>query len=158
MFLRFRNSSRLIWAFVLALVLAACDMTALQIQAQTANAVAIGANAALPTLVNRYRQEGLDVIAGAKTRAEAEASLARVRAAWAPVWRAWDTLRVAQDSWATALERGGDTAAALASLKQAYCGLLRVWPKQIPALPVGPLRCAAPVPPAPKLALPGVNL
>ena len=116
-------------------------MSMSQIQAQTANAVASGANAALPMLVDKYRQEGNRAIEKAASRPDAEAALSAIKAKWKPVWDAWEVLRVAEDAWATALELGGDTTGALVGLKKAYCGLQGVWPDDVPVVPLAPLKC-----------------
>jgi hypothetical protein len=116
-------------------------MTGRQIQAHSASAVAQGANAALPILVERYRQQGLRAIDKAETREAAEAALVVIKAEWKPVWDAWEVLRVAQDAWAQALEGGGDTISALWALRVAFCGLQRVWPNDIPAIPIASLSC-----------------
>ncbi len=131
-------------AVVLVVIcLGACDMSGRQVQAHTANAISQGANSALPILIERYRSQGLKVIEEASTREGAEAQLAAVRQRWAPVWASWEACRLAHGSWAEALEAGGDTVAALGAMKRAYCELHRVWPKTIPALPLGALGCAA---------------
>lgn len=122
-------------------ILAGCGLTGRQVQAQAATAIAQAANATLPILVERFRQQGLRAIDKADTENKARAELARIDSEWAPIWKAWATLRVAQDAWATALEKGGDTAAALGALREAYCGLEAVWPKDIPAIPLGPVAC-----------------
>jgi len=131
---------RLLGVIVL-LALGGCDAGALQIQAQTANAVASAANAGLPVLVERYKSEGDAAIERAATRAEAETGVAAVKERWAPVWAAWEALRVAEDGWAVAIEQGGDLGAAIQGLSVAYCGLVAVWPEDIPAIPLSPLRC-----------------
>jgi len=127
------------------LVVAGCGPTARQIQAQTADSVAEAANASLPILVQRYRDEGfreLERIKAAGGSADdARDAVDVVKAKWRPVWDAWEALRVAQDAWATALEEGGNTAGALVGLKKAYCGLQSVWPGDIPAVPLALLRC-----------------
>ena len=120
---------------------AGCDSAALQIQAQTANAVAGAANAGLPVLVERYKAEGDAAIEKAATRAEAETGVAAVKDRWSPIWSAWEALRVAEDGWAVAIEQGGDLGAAIHGLSVAYCGLVAVWPADIPAIPLSPLRC-----------------
>ncbi len=118
-----------------------CGGAALQIQAQTANAVAAAANAGLPVLVARYKAEGDAAIATATTRADAEAGVAAVKERWAPIWSAWEALRAAEDGWAVTIEQGSDMAAAIQGLSVAYCGLVAVWPEEIPAIPLSPLRC-----------------
>ncbi len=144
----------------LVTALSGCGNAALQIQVQAANGVATAANAGLPILIERYDQEGIDAIMAVKkvggTKDDSRAAAATVKAKWDPVWRAWETLKVAQDAWAGALESGGDTSAALGQLKGAYCGLKEVWPKEIPAVPLGPMKCPdpAPVQPAPSAVAP----
>lgn len=133
--------------FILALLLlvTGCTDAALQIQAQAANSVAQTANAALPILLERYRQEGLraiDVVKDAGgTADEARAAVDAVKAKWAPVWKAWETLRVAQGAWADTIAGGADAGSTLEALRDAYCGLIQVWPKDIVAVPLGPLKC-----------------
>lgn len=128
-----------------AMLLTGCGNSQLQIQAQTANAVAQAANSALPLLVERFRREGFSAIDQVRARAgseeDARAAVAAVEARWEPIWKAWDVLKVAQDGWAIAVESGGDTDAALKGLKDAYCGLRSVWPEGLPAVPLAPLRC-----------------
>jgi hypothetical protein len=136
------NTIRAIFVLVLALLVAACDLSALQIQVQTANALATAANTALPMLVERYRQEGIKAIEKATTKDEAEKAVAEVKVKWQPVWKAWETLRVAEDTWAKAIEARGEPGAALKSLSEAYCQLVVVWPGEIPALPLAPVRCS----------------
>ena len=122
-----------------------CTDSALQVQAQVANGVAQAANAGLPLLVDRYRNQGFSEMEAVKgrggTEEEARAAIARVEAEWDPVWKAWDTLQLAQNKWATVIETGGNTLVALAQLKDAYCKLRLVWPKGLPAIPLAPLRC-----------------
>lgn len=141
-----------------------CGESAVQVQARTANAVALAANAALPLLAAKYRADGLAIIADAPDRATAEARLDAHRRVWVGVWGhcdgdpprchdgAWPALREAHDAWATALERqaqGGtiDLAEALrdaAALRAAYCAL-RAFPPAAAALPQVPLApCDAP--------------
>lgn len=130
-----------ILGLILALVVIGCSSTGLQVQAATANAVAAGANAALPVLIEAYRQEGLKAIAKAPSRDAAEAELARIDQEWDKRWKAWGALRLAEDVWAVAIETGGNTAGAFAGMKTAYCGLQALWPKEIPAMPIVPIAC-----------------
>lgn len=132
----------ILFAALLAFLCSACTEASLHLQAQTANAVAYAANAALPILVERYRQEGLDAIAKAPTRDEAERAIDAVRLKWQPVWKQWETLRIAEDAWAKAIEERGDLMSALRALGDAYCSLLVVWPEDVPVVPLAPLRCA----------------
>lgn len=133
--------------YLLLLLLALCVVSctgATQLQAATANAIAQGANAALPILVDRYNQEGLRAIDSSKDRVEAEQAVARVKDRWFPVWNAWESLRIAEHYLAGIIESGGDPVAALLELKAAYCELRAVWPEDIPAMPLVPLiQCPA---------------
>jgi len=140
-------------AFVLlALVLGSvgCPDWVRQAQIQTANSVAAAANAALPTLVETYRQEGLRVIDEVKEKggsaAEARVAIAAVQDKWKPIWEAWAGLRIAEDAWADALEKGADTAASLAGLRSAYCGFMARWPSTIPVVPLAPIICGGTAP------------
>ena len=132
---------KLLVALIVAAALVGCAPAVVQVEAQVADSIAVGANAALPVLVSEYRQEGLTAIAASASRTDAETKLTAIKAAWAPRWKAWETFRVAQDAWATALEKGGDLTAGLAALQTAYCGLIGVWPSEIPAMPAVPLQC-----------------
>ena len=135
------------WLCIIALcLLCGCSDAARQVQIHLADATAEGANAGLPVLISAYDAEGVAVIQAAKTREEAEAGVAEVKARWAPVWAAWEVLRLAQDVWATALEDGSDLTAALKAVKEGYCGLKAVWPKTIPAVPLVPVKCAEAAP------------
>lgn len=126
---------------VLALATIGCGDVGRQIQIRTANATAVGANAALPMLVDRYRSESLAAIDRAETREVAEAKLSAIDRQWDPIWEAWDALATAQDAWASSLESDGDTAAALAALRIAYCGIRNLWPSSIPAIPLSLVSC-----------------
>jgi hypothetical protein len=144
----------------LVMMTSGCPDFSRQIQAQTANGIANGANAALTILQERYRQEGLAVLTevhrSGGTEAEARAELQKVIDKWKPIWQAWETLRVAEDAWATAIEQGGDTAAVLAAMKKAYCGLMQLWPESIPAIPLAPIKCEeSPAAPGEPVAAPG---
>ena len=134
-------SFRWVWLALVVVFLSGCPDSARQIQIYTAEAVARGANAGLPVLVQRYKAEGDAVILMATTRGDAEAGIAAVKAKWKPVWEAWEALRAAQDGWATALEKGGSLVAALQGVQVAYCGLQKVWPEDIPVVPLVPLKC-----------------
>ncbi len=139
------KGGRWAWKAAVALCVATflgCGYNARQIQAQTAAAIASSANAALPLLVDRYESEGADIVARATTRQEAEEHLAEWKDAWEPVWTAWELLRVAQESWAVALETDEDAALrSIAGVHSAYCGLLELWPEDLPAIPLAPLSC-----------------
>lgn len=132
-------------AVVLVAPLPACSSATLQVESRVADGVAVAGNTALPILVERYRDEGIDAILAVKhaggSADEARAAVDAVKARWAPVWTAWDALAAAQDGWATAIEQGGDASAALGGLKAAYCSLLFSWPKDVPAAPLAPISC-----------------
>lgn len=111
----------------LCLLLMSCSPTALQIQARTANAIALAADDLLPVVVHAYRTEGLAVIQAAPTRASAISGLEQVRFRWRHVWGAeldgspcmgtgnitgspcrngaWQGLMASEDAWAVALEK-----------------------------------------------------
>lgn len=130
-----------------ALFFGACASQQVQAQRVVASTFATAANHAGDVLSAAYRDEGLRVIAQAKTRPEAEAGLDAVRKKWAPVWGAWEKARAAQAVWATALE----SAASLSEANRAaqdviatYCALSEA------AKPLAPL------PAAPGVSCPGV--
>jgi hypothetical protein len=129
---------------LLLLLLTNCVPGAITVQAQIANGISATANAALPVLVSRFKQEGLDAIHHVKdtggSAADAQAALVALENAWAPVWLAWEALRVSHDLWATALEKKTDPAVALEALRHDFCALLGLWPKGVPAL-LSPVRC-----------------
>lgn len=132
---------RLCQILVFLLILLVTGCISRQEQAQSANAIAAGANAALPLLVNRYDQEGVRAIDQAKSADEANAAIARIKDKWFPVWHAWETMKVAQDHWATVLEQGGDLGAALKEMQKAYCRLVAIWPEDVMAVPLAPIAC-----------------
>jgi len=131
--------------FVFVTSLMGCGVSGIQIQAHVADSIAETANASLPILVSRYRQDGLDVLKGVKVAGgnqdDGRAAIDKVKARWEPVWQAWELLRIAQDAWATSLETGVGSDAALLKLKKAFCGLQEVWPKEL-ALPLSPFSIA----------------
>lgn len=108
-----------------------------------AQALATAANALLPILIDAMEQEGNIAIDKASSRQEAEDALAAIEKSWEPIWEKWKLLVVAQDAWARTIEGGGDTTEALAALKKAYCGLMAIYPKSIPAAPIGLVTCEA---------------
>lgn len=130
---------------LLVALLSGCSGSMRQIQAQTATGIASAANSSLPMLVSKMRDEGFEslqeVLVRHGTREEAEAAIAAVEARWAPVWKAWDALRLAQGHWATALEAGGDLGAVLVEMKEAYCEFQAALPGSLPVIPLAPLRC-----------------
>jgi len=112
-----------------------------QIQAQTANSISLAANTSLPILIGEYKQQGTHEITISKNEQDATERLLVIDKKWQPVWKAWETLRVAHDAWATIIEGKGDTVKALLALKDAYCGLLKVWPAEIRAIPMAGIVC-----------------
>ncbi len=146
----------------LALATTACGASAIQTQARVANTVALAANTALPLLVERYKADGLAIIAAAPDRATAEARLEIHRVAWQPVWGrctadpptcaggAWNSLRAAHDAWAAVLESAGAGEAVTAAhllerarlLGVAYCELRASLPENarasMPDVPLAP--------------------
>lgn len=134
-------------ALVLAIVLVAtgCGASARQIQAQVGHTIGESANQALPILVNRYEKMGDDILAELKargaTKSEARSAIEGHKANWEPIWKAWDSLQIAQNGFADALESGGSIMDYLSELRQAFCELRAVWPKEIPAIPLAPVVC-----------------
>lgn len=147
-----------------------CSPSAIQTQVTLANAVAIAANAALPRVVEVYRQAGIAIIATSDSRATAETRLVQLMEEWAPVWGncgprvegtppvttctggAWHLLETAHAAWTRALERRVEgqeidltEAVSLANdLRTAYCELRATLPGEfhLPDVPVLP--CPAP--------------
>lgn len=129
-------------AYILVTLIAfGCSPSQQAIQAGIADGIASGANAGLPSLLSTYKAEGDAEIERAKDRPEAETGLEKVRAKWAPVWKAWETFRAAHSAWASTLEAGGDASKMFDALKAAYCDVEYVWPKELSALPAVPLTC-----------------
>jgi hypothetical protein len=117
-----------------------CAAQQRQAQKVVASSFAVAANDVGDVLQRAYAQEGLDAIAKAKTRQDAEASLDQIRAKWRPVWAALDKVRAAQNVWATALERGDDLDRvndAARGVIGAYCALEGA-AKPLVALPAAP--------------------
>jgi hypothetical protein len=112
-----------------------------QIQVQAANSVAIASNAALPVLVAEYKQQGVTEINLSKTEEEATKRVLVIEQKWHPVWMAWEVLRTAHDTWSTILESGGDTLSSFLAIKNAYCGLIKIWPAEIRAIPMAGIVC-----------------
>ncbi|MDD5007589.1 MAG: hypothetical protein PHC68_04190 [Syntrophorhabdaceae bacterium] len=112
-----------------------------QIQAQTANTIAIAANTSLPVLIDEYKQQGVHEITLSKNEEDATSRLLVIEKKWQPIWKAWETLRVAHDAWASIIEGDGDAVKALLALKDAYCGLMKVWPVEIRAIPMAGVAC-----------------
>lgn len=128
---------------VWSVLLMACAPSARQMQAMFVNQVAINANATLPVLLEAYEREGSRAIAASRSREEALVALERVEQRWKPVWASWESLRVASDVYASALERGATPDAA--AVRGALCRLLSVSKDVgLPAMPVFSLPCAAP--------------
>lgn len=107
--------------------ISACSDSAVQIEARTANAIALEANNTLPAVVRIYTDEGLAVIRAAASADAANLGLAQVRSRWRRVWGteadgspcvgvgtsngtpcrngAWQGLSASENTWALALER-----------------------------------------------------
>lgn len=104
-----------------ALVLMGCGGAAVRAQSQAANAIAVGANAALVTLAETYTLRGEALIDQAHSREEAEALLAEHRARWRPLWKAVDAFGATHNAWATGLETGMTSETTAAALVTAWC-------------------------------------
>lgn len=136
---------RLLTVLVLTLSQAGCPSGA-GVQARIADGIGVAANQSLPLLVDRYEKMGDEILQALKARGgvtaeEAQAAIQAHKDAWAPVWQAWESLRVAQNGYADALERGVSLVAIVAELRQAFCELREVWPEDIPAIPLAPVVC-----------------
>jgi len=122
-----------------------CSSQARIVQAQTANAIAQSTNDMLPWILESYNEDGMDALKAVKAagggRLEAVAAINDVKRAWKPVWQAWDSLQLAHDKWATMLEEGADTTTALRELKDAYCKFRLIFPKKLPVIPLGIIKC-----------------
>lgn len=139
---------KILLAFALSCLVAfntGCTNAQLVIQAQTANVIASSANALLPVMLERYNAEGMDELQKVKmaggTIHDAREAIQRVKMKWKPIWQAWESLQIAHDKWATILESGGDTKKVLGELKTAYCELREVFPGDLPAIPLGVVKC-----------------
>jgi len=128
--------------FLVALFAVTLTCCAPRLEAQTANAMAIAANAALPMLVDQYKAEGIEAIDAAASKDQALAELAVVRERWRTVWQAWDAVQAAHDAWATSIEQGVGSAKSQEAMRTAYCNLLELWPKGLPAMPLSIVRCS----------------
>jgi len=106
-----------------------CTSAALATQARIADGIARTVNTAEPVLVRTYDAEGLAAIGAAPDHAAAIAATEAVRAHWRPLWGtcyarsaptgcepgAWEALRTAHETYATALEQVRDGAAPLSA-------------------------------------------
>ncbi len=129
------RSSRLLACVLICLAylaqgLVACSSHQRQAQTVVASTLAVTANAALPALTAAYQADGDRAIDAAATQTEARAALVTVRARWAPVWKAWDAVRLAHAAWVVALEAQNtdDINRTALAMRDAYCGLRAVVP------------------------------
>ena len=97
-------------------------------QLDTLAAVTSATSAAVPSMIEARERQGEKCFAGTPTKAEASACLDAVRAEWAPVWLALDTL---EELDRAALAGSVDLAAAVS----VYCGLAEVVASHGVALP-----------------------
>lgn len=133
---------------MLSLATVGCAQSARMVQAQTANSIAVSANEMLPWLLETYNKEGMDALRAVKAaggdREDAIMAINDIKRAWKPRWQAWKSLQLAHDKWATVLEEGADTTTALRELKEAYCRLRQIFPRKLPAIPLGIIKCEEP--------------
>jgi hypothetical protein len=124
---------KVFYAFLMcaALVVAGCGPKAIDVQSKVANDVALAANAIAPVLLTSEQAEGDKAIDAATDKAAARVALAKVEAKWAPVWVSYRAVAVAQDAWATALEKKGDTTVAVQQLQAAFCKLKTLLPPEV---------------------------
>lgn len=121
------------WLLFLALV--SCSPSARNIQVQTANAVAVAANAAAPLIVAAYKKEGVACIDDSPTLVEADACLTKLEFKYGKVRIAWMGMRRAQLEWSEALERSdAKISDYMVSMEHAYCDLS----KELPSVPKVP--------------------
>lgn len=131
---------------LLVLALAGCTSSATGVQARIADGIGVAANQSLPMLVNRYESMGDQILQRLKERGdvsmeEARAAIQAHKDNWAPVWKAWESLQVAQNGYADALEQKLPLAAIVTELREAFCELRAAWPEDIPAIPLAPVVC-----------------
>ena len=107
-----------------------------------ASVVGKAANDALPLLVSHFTAQALAIIEEADSEADARSALAELDRRWDPIWYAHHALELAQHGWADALESGDNTAAALRTLKGAWCLLQRLWPAEVIPMPLQLGECA----------------
>lgn len=111
---------------------------ALSPQILAANQIASAANDAGVALAARMGAALMACVEAADTRSVSQSCRAGVEATWAPVWKAWDGVRAAHDTWAAILlQRSGDLPAASARFADAWCGLRAVAPATVTLPPVG---------------------
>jgi hypothetical protein len=114
-----------------ALVIGGCGPKAIEVQSKVANDVALAANAIAPVLLATEQAEGDKAIDAAADKAAAKAALVVIQKKWDPIWISYRAVAVAQDAWATALEKKGDTTAAVQALQAAFCKLKVLLPPEI---------------------------
>jgi hypothetical protein len=133
----------MMWRIALTLALVACGGVE-RSDARAANALAVASNAALPFVVDRYRNEQLEQLDSDAGEIETRSRVIEVRHQWAPVWLAWESYRVAFGVYATALEQADSdgAGAALARMGAAACAFRASLPRELaPKLPALPVRC-----------------
>jgi hypothetical protein len=123
------------WLVFVALTLSACGPKAVELQTRAANDIAVAVNAVTPVLLATEQAQGDKAIDAAPDKAAAKAQLAIIQKQWAPIWEAHKAIAVAQGEWATALEKGGDTAAAAAAVRAAFCKLKGLLPPEVKVPP-----------------------
>lgn len=132
--------------YYISVVVTACSVAAGCANTSSANAIfadsiAEAANAGLPMLIDEYRRQGNQIIDEASDRHTAEAKLAELQQKWEKVWKAWESFRVAHNTFIEIVQSDGDAVAYLSALRNSYCGLLDVWPESIPATPIAGVEC-----------------
>ncbi len=134
-----------------------CGSGSRQVQATVADAVAQAANVAAPVLVEEYRRALWVCLDASTDRPSYDVCRAKVDHDWTRVRLAWGHLRMAQDSYATALEKGTVTLEDYArGLRVAYCEFRADVPRlalpkvpELPGLPCGEFAGDEPRPIAP---------
>jgi hypothetical protein len=119
-----------------------------KVQAGVADAIARSANIAEPVIVEGYRRALFRCLDTSKERTEYEVCRAKADHQWVAIRLAWGHLRMAQDEYATALEKGNaDVTTYLQWITIAYCEFKSYVPKDAPLPAIAGLVCAEHVTP-----------
>ncbi len=131
-------------AFCLTMALC-CGCTGDQsrkVQAGVADAIARSANIAEPAIVEGYRRALFKCLDGAKERTEYELCRAKADVQWTRIRLAWGHLRMAQNDYAAALEKGSvDVSTYVQWITIAYCEFKFYVPKDTPLPAIAGLPC-----------------
>jgi hypothetical protein len=110
-------------------------------QAKIASAIAVTVNETVPLLRDAESQEGDDIIHTSTDDVSAHMRLAALEERWKPIWEAEKALRLAQNVWATTLEKGGDKDAAAKAVLATFCRFAPLLPRSMPRLSLATYLC-----------------